>query len=405
MEQHDVVIVGAGQAGLAMSWHLARRGVVHVLLERGQVGERWRTARWDSLAFQLENRTLELPGKVYDGDDPAGFAGHAEILRFITDYAALIGAPVRPQTAVLELRRTTTGYLLNTTQGPMEARRVVIATGPFHEPKVPSFAAALPTTIFQTDAVRYKSPASLPPGAVLVVGSGSSGTQIAEELLGVGRKVFLSVGRHRYTPRRYRGRDVIWWLDALGRLDMTIDEFPDRACPPPGVLTGAGGGRDLFPRLLATRGAVLLGRITGCADGVLDVAGDMNKILADADKSCLDFLAAADALATAQGLELATGTWAAPASGDLPVLTKLDLAAESIGTVIWATGYRSDYAWVKLPLFDGRGEPVQARGVSSCPGVYFLGLQFMHNFRSGLLSFVQRDAEYIAEHITATMSA
>jgi putative flavoprotein involved in K+ transport len=400
-ERHDVVIVGAGQAGLAMSFELSRRGVEHVLFERSRIAERWRSARWDSLAFQLPNRMLALPGKSYGGDAPDGFARHDEVLRFLEAYAAEIAAPVRTGTEVLALRRDgTAGYLMETRSGEVAARQVVIATGPFHEPVVPAFAAALPASVGQTDAARYRSPEALPEGAVLVVGSGSSGTQIADELLAAGRRVFLSVGRHRYAPRRYRGRDVIWWYEALGRFDVPIDQFPDRRYPPPTVMTGVAGGYDLFPRALVARGAELLGRIVGCSNGVLEIAGDRDAILQAADASCRDFLAAADALAAARGLEGAPGSWTVPPPLEVEERRSLDLAAEGVGAVVWACGYRGEYGWVKLPLFDGSGTPVQRRGVTECPGVYFLGLHWMHTFRSGLLSYVGADAAYLAEEMT-----
>lgn len=399
-DHFDVVIVGAGQSGLAISHQLAQRKIDHIVLERRRIAERWRTERWDSLAFQMPNWSLELPGKAYDGDVPEAFAKHDEILRFIEAYAVEQSIPVQTDTDVLALRRDgAAGYLLETSRGDVCAGRVVIATGPFHLPAIPQFAAALPSSIVQSDPVRYKSPEQFPPGAVLVVGSGSSGTQVADELLRAGRSVFLSIGRHRYAPRRYRDRDVIWWLDALGRFDVTIDQFPDRKYPPPTVMTGVDGGYDLYPRLLLERGAVLLGRILSCADGVLSLAGDVNTVLSGADKSCREFIAAADLLAEQMGLGGESASWVPSPPKEVPIIPQLDLSEAGVSTVVWATGYRSDYSWVHLPVFDGRGIPVQIRGITDCSGLYFLGLHWMHTFGSGLLSYVGRDAAHVVDHI------
>ncbi len=401
IEKQNIIIVGGGQAGLALSCHLAQRGLDHLVLERARIAERWRTDRWDSLAFQMPNWSLELPGKTYDGPDPEGFAAYSDILRFIEDYATETRAPVRTGTNVTALRRDEAGggYVLESSGGIIHARHVVIATGPFHAPLIPDFATTLPEYIFQTDAVRYKSAAQLPEGAVLVVGSGSSGTQIADELLRFGRTVYLSVGRHRFTPRRYRGKDVIWWLDKLGRLDVLIDAFADRKHPPPTVMTGVDGGCDLYPRLLAERGAILVGRVTACSDGTLAIADDVNRILAAADQSCGDFLAAADALAETLQMDDCADRWMLPPAAALPATPRLSLSDAGIRTVLWATGYRSDYGWVDLPIFDASGAPVQRRGVTDCPGIYFLGLHWMHNFRSGLLSYVGQDAGHVADHL------
>lgn len=398
---HETVIVGAGQAGLAMSGHLRRRGRDHVVLERGQIGGRWRGDRWDSLAFQMPNWTLELPGMPYEGSDPEGFALHGEILRFIEAYAARIEAPVREgvEVTALRAREEADGYVLETSAGRVQALNVVIATGPFHHPVIPGCAAALPPEVFQTDALRYRAPDQLPEGAVLVVGSGSSGTQIADELLRAGRKVFLSLGRHRYAPRTYRGRDVIWWFDRLGRFDVPIDAFPDRRHPPPTVMTGVDGGYDLYPRLLGTQGAVLVGRVTAVAEGQVMLADDANRLLDEADRACGEFIAAADALAWTVGLPPDRGgTWPR-AAGPVAPVPSLDIAAEGIAAVVWAVGYGTDHGWVKLPVLDAGGRPLHQRGVTACSGVYFLGLHWMHTFGSGLLSYVGQDAAWLADAI------
>jgi putative flavoprotein involved in K+ transport len=400
----DTVIVGGGQAGLAMSYHLRQRGREHVILERRRVAERWRTERWDSLRFQLPNRWLELPGKSYAGTDPEGFVHHSEVLRFVLDYATEIAAPVRAGVEVTSLSREEDSgcYSLETADGRIKARHVVIATGPFQRPMIPDYSRAVPASVYQIDATCYRNPEQLPPGSVLVVGSGNSGCQIADELLHSGRRVFLASSRHSRVPRRYRGRDIIWWYENLGRFDVTIDTFPGRRYPPTIVITGVDGGYDLDPRHLGSAGATLLGRVLGITDDTLALADDAAELLAAADKSYAGFIDAADALAATPAMRSELDPEDSPSS--LPPLhvddiRTLSLHEENIGTIIWASGYGYSFDWVKLPIVHADGTPVQQRGVTACPGVYFLGLHWMHTFRSAVLAFVGRDAAYLADHI------
>ena len=403
-EKHDTVIIGGGQAGLAMSYQLRQRDREHIILERQRIAERWRVERWDSLHFQLPNTWLSLPGKQYAGPNPDGFTHHPGVLRFILDYAAEIEAPVRTGVEVTSLGSGDTAgdYVLETTDGQIHARHVVIATGPFQCPLVPDFSCAIPASIHQIDAIQYRNPESLPPGAVLVVGSGNSGCQIVDELLRGGRRVFFAIGRHSRAPRRYRGRDVIWWYENLGRFDVNIDTFPGRKHPPTSIMTGIDGGYDLDPARLGHAGATLVGRVLGISDGTLAVADDVEELLAAADKSYAGFIAAADALADSPRMRIEFQ----PKDGEAPLPTyhaggirKLDLRNENISTIIWASGYGYSFDWLKLPIIDGNGIPVHQRGVTASPGVYFLGLHWMHTFRSAILSFVGRDAAYLADHI------
>lgn len=402
-EQHDTVIIGGGQAGLAMSFQLRERGREHVVLERRQVAERWRSERWDSLRFQFPNWSVCLPGMSHTGNDLNGFLHHTRITRFIEDYAAQIGAPVRENTEVMALRQQTGGYVAETRDGDILARRVVIATGPFQRPLIPHFSKNLPSFIYQVDAAHYRSPDELPRGAVLVVGSGASGCQIADELLQSGRTVFFSVSRHRRVPRRYRGKDMMWWFERMGRFDVTIDAFPSRKYPPSTVITGMNGGYDIDVRRFAMEGVNVLGRVQGISDGTLALASDANQVLAEADKAYTDFIAAAGKLASSPDLQSSLGeddSRTPPANPpEIDAVPAINLQDANIHSVIWATGHSFDFDWIKLPVIDANGAPVQQRGVTGCPGVYFLGLHWMHTFKSGLFSFVGEDAAYLAEHM------
>jgi putative flavoprotein involved in K+ transport len=401
-ERHDTVVIGGGQAGLAMSAVLQRHGREHVVLERAQVGGRWRTERWESLRFQFPNWSLELPGYTYSGEDPNGFAHWREILRVIEDYAASTRAPLHEHTDVTGLVADDGGFALSVGGGTIRANRVVVATGPFQRPRIPEFTGDVSPTVLQTDPTRYRRPEDLPDGAVLVVGSGASGCQIADELLRAGRTVFLSVSKHRRVPRRFRGKDVLWWLERMGRFAQTIDSFPGREWPPGIVVTGVSGGYDVDVRQMASAGARVIGRVLGVSDGRLVVAKNANEVLDEADASFAGFLAAArEFVAANRDLELAEDAATAPGVSDSKVaeVESLDLRKENVAAVVWATGYDYDYGWLKARVLDTYGRPLHRRGVSPVPGLYFLGLHWMYTVKSGLLSGVGADADYLADHI------
>jgi putative flavoprotein involved in K+ transport len=401
-EHYDTVVIGGGQAGLAMSAVLTQHGREHVVLERRQLGGRWRTERWDSLRFQFPNWSLELPGYAYSGEDPNGFAHWREILGIIEDYAASMRAPVREHTEVTRLHADDGKFVLSVPDGLIHARRVVVATGPFQKPHIPQLSRDIAPSVFQTDPTRYRRPEDLPEGAVLVVGSGASGSQIADELLRAERTVFLSVSRHRRVPRRFRGKDVYWWLDQMGRFTQTIDSFPGRQWPPGIVVTGISGGYDVDVRQMANDGIRVLGRVLGVSDGRLVVARNANEVLDEADAAFASFVAAAREFAAANpDLELSgeevTGPEALPPR--IAEVETLDLRREKVAAIIWATGYGYDYGWLSAPVLDAQGRPLQQRGVSPVPGLYFLGLHWMHTIKSGLLCGVGVDAQYLAEHM------
>jgi putative flavoprotein involved in K+ transport len=404
-ESIETVIVGGGQAGLAMSYHLRALGREHVVLERGRVAERWRSERWDSLTFQFPSWSIELPGHAYRGGDPEGFAPRDEVVRFLDEYRDRIRAPLRTGVTVRAVRRKPgASRLLVETDGlAYEAAHVVAATGPYQEPLRPAVAAALPAEIVQVHSSRYRNPGALPPGAVLVVGSGASGCQIVEDLLAAGRTVYLSVGRHRRVPRRYRGRDVFWWIREMGGLDQTIAERPDARQTPNPLVTGVGGGHDIDIRDYAARGVVLLGHLRGGGDGRLHFDDDLDAELAG-DEGWVTFCNSVDEYARRAGLEpppARTELGAAPRVHRFASPTQLDLRAARVTSVIWATGFRADFGWIDLPAFDAAGEPRHRRGVSPCAGLYFLGLPWLHKLKSSVLCGVGEDAQHLAERIAA----
>ncbi len=403
-ERIDTVVIGGGQAGLAMSHHLSRRGREHLVLERGRVAERWRSERWDSLHFQFPTWMISLPGLHHDGDDPDAFLHRDQVVAFLERYARVIAPPIRCGVEVLELARNADGSLrLSTSQGELAARNVVLATGPFQRPLVPEQHTALPTTVAQITANRYSNPGALADGGVLVVGSGASGCQIAEDLVEAERRVYLSVGRHRRLPRSYRGRDFCWWGQRMGRFSAVTRGVPEDYLTP--LVTGVAGGHDVDLRALAGRGVTLVGRLVGIEGGRCRFADDLERNLAVGDDGYDDFVAAADALtrdpAWAEAVGPAPGTRSGPPAAMAPAPPVLDLRALGITTVIWATGYRVAFDWVRCPVLDADGLPVQERGVTAEPGVYFLGLPFMHQVQSSFLWGVGEDAAFLAEAIDA----
>jgi putative flavoprotein involved in K+ transport len=357
--------------------------------------------------FQFPNWSIELPGRSYAGTNPDSYSHKNEILAFIEDYAAWVRAPLRIGVEVLSLRRAPHPgrYLVSTDSGVFEARNVVMATGPYQRPHIPSLAAGLPPDILQVHAADYRNPQELPPGGVLVVGSGASGCQIAEELLAAGRQVFFAIGRHRRVPRSYRGHDVFWWRRALGYLDQKAQDTPREERKPPPLVTGVGGGHDVDIRSYAKDGMTLLGHIREIRDRRVALLGDLEESLAAGDRAFDEFTSAVDDYL--RGRDIGSSQ-AHPSSSDRVAVRsaeEIDLRALDIRSVVWATGYALDFRWVELPIFDARGEPVQRRGATSAPGIYFLGLAWMHKVKSSFLYGVGEDAEYLAERICEAPAA
>ena len=404
IEQIETVIIGGGQAALATSYYLGQFGREHVILERQRVAARWRSERWDSLTFQSPNWNIHLPGFAFQAADPDAFASRDDVFKFIESYAAFIHAPLRCGVAATALRQTpdSTRLIVETQANLFEAKNVVIATGPFH---VPEGHLPVGGTALHLHSSQYRNPQQLPPGAVMVVGSGNSGAQIAEELCSAGRRVYLSVSKHRRIPRRYRGKDYHWWYFALGDADTTVDQR--QGAQPSPLITGVGGGHDLNLHQLAADGVVLLGRVLGGRDGRLTIAPDLSENLAQGDASLIDFTRRADEHAARNGLEFPPyeppDLLRNPKEVADPLLT-LDLASAEISTIIWANGFRYDFNWIDLPIFANGAQasgrvPVHKRGITSVPGVYFLGLPWLYKLKSAFLSGVGEDAEHLAEHI------
>lgn len=402
VEKVETLVVGAGQAGVAASEHLTARGMPHLVLERSRIAERWRTERWDSLVANGPAWHDRFPGMTYPESPPDAFPGKDSIADYFEAYAQKFGAPVRCGVSVKRLSRIAgqAGFLAETSSGMIEAQNVIVATGPFQRPLIPGIVPT-DTGITQIHSAAYRNPAALPDGAVLVVGAGSSGAQIADELLRAGRKVFLAVGPHGRPPRRYRGRDFVWWLGVLGKWDLPA--------PNPGTehvtiaVSGAYGGRTIDFRDLAAEGMVLLGRAEGWNGKALTFAPDLARNLAIGDADYLSLLDEADAYIASHGLDLPPEPEARlrrpdPACVTDPILS-LDPAREGITTIIWATGYALDFGWIDLDIFDNKGRPDHSRGVSTERGLYFLGLPWLSRRGSSFIWGVWHDARYVADHI------
>ncbi|MFG1401415.1 flavin-containing monooxygenase [Xanthobacter sediminis] len=406
VERTDTLIVGAGQAGLAMSEHLRRSGVPHLVLERARIAERWRSERWDSLVANGPAWHDRFPDLDFSAVDPANgpddFVAKEAVADYFVAFAEKTGAPVRCGVEVLKAERNAgrSGFRVETSAGVIEAERIVAATGPFQRPIIPAVVPA-ETGIAQMHSVAYRNPGQLPEGAVLVVGAGSSGVQIAEELMEAGRQVYLSVGPHDRPPRSYRGRDFVWWLGVLGKWDAAAQE--------PGkehvtiAVSGAHGGHTIDFRRLAARGMTLVGRTEGFKDGAVTFSPDLAANLALGDESHRALLDEADAYIARNGLDLPEEPEARLTVADAACITQplrsLDLARAGVTTIIWATGFALDYGWLKVDAFDAAGKPRHQRGVSCEAGIYFLGLPWQSRRGSSFIWGVWHDAKYLADQI------
>jgi putative flavoprotein involved in K+ transport len=399
----ETLVIGAGQAGLALSYHLKARGRDHLLLDRGRVGERWRSERWDSFKLLTPNWQTSMPGMSYAGDDPDGFMDKGEVVTMFDRYARSIDAPVRTGVAVHRIRRGDSGWEVVSDAGTFDADNVVVATGHHALPRIPMEPATrLPSDITQLHTSHYRNPAQLPDGGVLVVGAGPSGQQIAEELVGTGRRVILAAGRHRTLPRRYRGHDTHWWMHHMGAFERTIDTLADpqsvRSAP---AFVLAGGSHDMDLHRLVDKGVVAAGRLAGVLGTTAWFADDLAETVAAADRNLVAFRASVDDFVARTGISCdppdapprSPGPWATYAP------RQLNFDHVGVRTVVWATGYRRDFSWIDAPVFDATGEPLQRRGVTSADGLFFLGLRWMYRRSSDTIHGVGADAEYLASVI------
>ncbi|QND63270.1 NAD(P)-binding domain-containing protein [Mesorhizobium loti] len=403
VETVDTLVVGGGQAGLAMSEHLSKCGVPHLVIERSRIAERWRSERWDSLVANGPAWHDRFPGMEFPDAGPDAFIGKEKVADYFVAYADMIAAPIRCGVEVRKVERLDgrPGFQIETSDGTIEARSVVAATGAFQHPVIP---AVVPGNAgpMQIHSSAYRNPGQLPEGAVLVVGSGSSGVQIADELQRAGRRVYLSVGPHDRPPRAYRERDFCWWLGVLGKWDAQA--------PAPGTehvtiaVSGARGGQTIDFRRLAGQGMTLVGRTESYKDGVMTFAPDLAKNIARGDANYMSVLDEADAYVARNGLDLPLEPEARKIGPDPQCMTDpilaLNLAEAGIGSIIWATGFTVDYNWLKVDVFDEKGKPKHQRGVSTEPGIYFLGLPWQSRRGSSFIWGVWHDAQHVADHIS-----
>ncbi len=403
IEKIDALVVGGGQAGLAMSEHLSNCGVPHIVLERHRIAERWRSERWDSLVANGPAWHDRFPGLEFTDTDPDAFAPKEGVADYFVAYAEKIAAPIRCGVEVKSGERNVgrPGFRVETSEGMIVANNVVAATGPFQRPVIPAIVSE-DAGIMQMHSNAYRNPDQLLEGAVLVVGAGSSGVQIADELLRTGKRVYLSVGPHDRPPRRYRGRDFVWWLGVLGKWDA--------AAPPAGAehvtiaVSGAYGGHTVDFRRLAVQGMTLVGRTESFKDGVMHFAADLADNITQGDANYLSLLDEADAFVSRNGLDLPEEPDARTIVPDPQCVTdpilELSLAEVGITSIIWATGFAVDYSWLKVDVFDEERRPKHQRGVSAEPGIYFLGLPWLSRRGSSFIWGVWHDAKYLADHIS-----
>jgi putative flavoprotein involved in K+ transport len=405
----SVVVIGGGQAGLAMSYQLRQNGIDHVILEKHQIAHSWKTQRWDAFCLVTPNWQCRLPGFPYQGSEPYGFMLRDEIVDYVESYARQISAPVREGVAVTRLRQTAGGgFALETSAGDMTADAVVLAVSGYHVPNVPRMSDGLDGSVMQLHSSAYRNPGQLPPGDVLVIGTGQSGCQIAEDLHLAGRSVHLAVGSAPRCPRVYRGRDAVEWLDDLGQYDLPVDQHGLKEKVRKNAnhyLTGRDGGRDIDLRKFALEGMRLYGRLKDIQNGRFEFADDLAKNLDNADRVYNGICGLIDDHIARNAIAAAASPHYQPVWQPPPPVTMLDPAAAGINSVIWTTGFRSDWSWVELPVFDGAGYPTHWRGVTSMDGVYVLGLPWLYTWGSGRFVGVGRDADYVSSHIASKLVA
>ena len=409
MRYATTIIIGAGQSGLSMSRHLTAHSIDHVVLERGEVANSWRTERWDSLRLLTPNWQSRLPAYAYTGDDPDGFMTMPEVVRFLQRYAEVSGAPIVTGARVTRVRQEDGGYELSTSQGPWRCRKLVIASGACNIASIPSLSADLPAKVASLTPLQYRNPGLLPDGDVMIVGASASGIQLAREIQASGRRVVLCVGEHVRMPRTYRGRDIQWWMDAIGAMDVRYDAMEDieRARRLPSLqLIGTPERITVDLNGLRKAGVELVGRIVGLCDGKVQFSGSLANLCALADLKMNRLLASIDDWVDANSFADRFPAAHRHEPTDVGPQTKLslDLIAAGIGTVIWATGYRPDYSWFDVPVFDRKGRIRHDGGVVAAPGMYVMGLPFMRRRKSSFIDGAGDDAADLANHLNHSLA-
>ncbi|NYH24421.1 MSMEG_0569 family flavin-dependent oxidoreductase [Paraburkholderia bryophila] len=400
---YSVLVVGGGQAGLSVSYFLKQAGIDHLVVEKNTVTHTWREQRWDAFCLVTPNWQCALPGYPYRGDDPHGFMKKDEILAYLDGFIAHVDAPVVERAEVKRVKRRDDGvYTVATTQGEFTADQFVVASGGYHTPIVPRLAERLPARIVQMQSSAYRNPQALPDGAVMVVGTGQSGAQIAEDLHLAGRKVVLAVGEAPRCARFYRGRDVVDWLSDMQYYDMPVEQHPLRE----GVrdntnhyVTGRDGGRDIDLRKFAAEGMALYGRLDDLRNGQLHFAPTLAANLDAADDVYNRINASIDGFIAKHGIDAPAGDPYEPVWRPLEERATLDVETSGIAAIIWCIGFTPDFSWLDAPVFNGRGYPAHTRGITPIDGLYFVGLPWLHTWGSGRFSGVARDAEYIVQTI------
>ena len=408
-ETVTTVVIGAGHAGLAASHFLSERSIDHVVLERGEVANSWRRERWESLRLLTPNWQSRLPGLRYEGPDPDGYMTVPEVTEFIERFAKLARAPVRAGVNVTSVRRADDGYHVTTSQGEIRGRTVVIASGACNRPSVPPLREAVPATVAQLTPFDYRDPAALPDGGVLVVGASATGVQLAAELRRSGRPVVLSVGEHVRLPRTYRGRDVLWWMDASGVWDQRYDEVDDltraRRLPSP-QLVGTPERTTLDLNALTSLGVELVGRLAAVRDGRALFSGGLRNVFSLADLKLGRLLDTFDEWALTTGLdgEFGAPERLAPTRVPESARLQLDLRSGEISAIVWATGFRPDYGWLDVPVVDAKGQLRHTGGVVESPGLYALGLPVLRRRKSTFIYGIEDDARAVVGHLAGHLS-
>jgi putative flavoprotein involved in K+ transport len=407
MKKHySVIVVGGGQAGLAISYCLKDKGIDHIIFEKNQIGYAWQQKRWDSFCLVTPNWQCHLPGYYYSGSDPDGFMEKDEIVKYIKDYAKSFNPPIKEGIEVFSVKKNKSQGLfeLNTSLGNYTADQVVIATGSYHKPKIPKMAERLTEDVLQLHSSDYKNPQSLPDGEVLVVGTGQSGCQIAEDLHLAGRKVHLCVGSAPRSPRQYRGKDVVDWLDKLGYYDLTINKHPDKENvrnKTNHYVTGRDGGREINLRTFALEGMHLYGSLKDIRGDKLEFKSNLKQNLDRADEVAESIKKTIDEYIAKNHISALTELPYQPVWQPTTEALELNYRKANITSVIWSIGYETDFSWIEVPVFDGKGYPNHDRGVTNVRGLYFLGLPWLYTWGSGRFSGIARDAEYICDYIVA----